>query len=302
MQTTIRYGKAHVALYRTYAQPLTRLTVIPESAFTGQDNTLFAADVDVEVLGGNFLPAYTRGDNANVVATDTMKNFILQSALDYAGATMEGLVHFLGRRFLDTWPSLEALRLRSRQLPFDAAPVPGGPSATLFRRSRDDHGFAQIELARQGPDVRVVAHQIGRLGLQLIKVTGSSFTHFARDQYTTLPEALDRPLYVHLDVFWRYGDVGDAVGADHSRYVASEQVRDFVGVVFHDFVSLSIQHLVHEMGQRLLARFPQIAEVSFEAENRLWDTAFVSAVDERVKVYCDPRPPFGSIALKLARA
>ncbi len=301
MHTAIRYGKAHVALYRTYATPLSGLVAIPESPFTGGDNTLFAAEVDVEVLGNNFLPAYTAGDNANVVATDTMKNFILQSALDYPGATQEGLLHFLGQRFLETWPHLEALRLRSRQVPFAAAPIPGGHSGTLFSRSRDDYGYSHMELVRDDGEARLVDHQCGRLGLQLIKVTGSSFTRFVRDEYTTLPEAVDRPLFIYLDLFWRYGDVGDAVGSDHTRYLASEQVRDFVGVVFHDFVSLSIQHLVHEMGQRLLARFPQIAEVSFEAQNRLWDTAFVSPTDERTRVYCDPRPPYGSIFLSLAR-
>ena len=39
--------------------------------------------------------------------------------------------------------------------------------------------------------------------------------------------------------------------------------------VFHQFVSLSIQHLVHEIGLRMLERWPQLDEVSFEATNRL---------------------------------
>ncbi|MCZ4492544.1 MAG: pucL, partial [Conexibacter sp.] len=41
---------------------------------------LLAADVSMEVLGQGFLPAYTDGDNTNVVATDTMKNVILRRA------------------------------------------------------------------------------------------------------------------------------------------------------------------------------------------------------------------------------
>ncbi len=81
----------------------------------------------------------------------------------------------------------------------------------------------------------------------------------------------------------------------------AEQVRDVVQVVFHEFVSMSIQHLMHEMGQRLLARFPQLAGVSFEGQNRLWDTAAVSEADEKVKVYTDPRPPYGSLHLTLTR-
>src|SRR5712691_12052050 len=92
----ISYGKAQVPLYRVYATPMQGITPIPESSFTGKDNTLFALEVDVEVFGNNFLPAYTHGDNSNVVATDTMKNFILKQALGFQGSTIEGFLALLG--------------------------------------------------------------------------------------------------------------------------------------------------------------------------------------------------------------
>ena len=83
--------------------------------------------------------------------------------------------------------------------------------------------------------------------------------------------------------------------------MAGEQVADLAGAVFHEFVSLSIQHLVHEIGQRMLERWPQLSEVSFEAQNRLWDLAAEAADRQEVKVYADPRPPFGRIGLRLRR-
>ena len=141
----------------------------------------------------------------------------------------------------------------------------------------------------------------GRAGLQLVKITGSSFADFARDEHTTLPERPDRPLYIWCDVGWRYGDPRDALGEDPARYVAGEQVADLAAAVFHEFVSLSIQHLVHEIGQRMLTRWPQLSEVSFDAQNRLWDLVGEAQDDERVKVYADPRPPFGRIGLTLRR-
>jgi urate oxidase len=305
----IHYGKANVTVYRTYARPLAGLAPIPESAFTGRENIHFAVDVDVDVLGDNTLPAYTVGDNRDVVATDTMKNFIQRAALEYGGATLEGFLAFLGRRFLETYDQMQALRLAGREVPFAATPVPGAasgfvPSEVLFARTRGDDATAELEVHRDasgGSGSRIVGHRCGREGLQLIKVTGSAFTRFVRDGYTTLPEQVDRPLYIYLDVSWRYADVADAVGEDASRYAPAEQVRDVCLVTFHRFVSQSIQHLVHEMGQRILQRFPQLAEVSFEAQNRLWDTAGVSDADPRVKVYCDPRPPYGRIGLTLTR-
>ena len=93
----------------------------------------------------------------------------------------------------------------------------------------------------------------------------------------------------------------DPAPRQHVRYVCGEQVADLCGAVFHRFVSLSIQHLVNEIGLQMLDRWPQLEEVSFEAQNRLWDVAATSDTDERVKVYWDPHPPFGRIGLVLKR-
>ena len=66
-----------------------------------------------------------------------------------------------------------------------------------------------------------------------------------------------------MDVHWEYADPADATGDDASRYVAGEQVRDVCAVVFHELVSESIQQLVHEMGRRLLERYPQLRSLDF---------------------------------------
>lgn len=304
----IGYGKHRVPVYRVYAAPLVNVTPIPESPFVGRANELFACEVDVEVLGSDFLPAYTHGDNSMVVATDSMKNFVLRQALAYDGATLEGLLALLGHGFTATYPQLRTLRLTARELPFVAAAVPNpsadqafGPSDVLFARAHDDHSMATLEVVANGDITDVTAHRCGRVGLQLLKITGSSFTSFVRDGYTTLPDRRDRPLFVYLDVFWRYADVADLLARDSPRYVPGEQVRDLVQTVFAGFVSESIQHLVHEIGVRLLDRFPQVAEVSFAAENRTRDPFGESEADPRVKVYSDPFPAYGVITLTLRR-
>ena len=309
MKTTISYGKAQIPIYRTYCRPLPGVPTIPESSFAGRSNVLFAAEVEVEVFGDNFLPAYTVGDNSNVVATDTMKNFVLKQALAYEGATLEGFLHFLGERFLSTYPQMESLRVAGKEQPFVAARVPQGgdgsftDSEVLFSRARGDHGTASLRLERseQGAAPTITEHLCGREGMQLIKVTGSSFAQFARDEHTTLPERTDRPLFIYLDVHWQYADAAQMVAGDLTGYIPSEQVRDLCQTVFHRFVSMSIQHLIYEMGMRLLERFPQMASVSFEAQNRLWDTAYTSEADKRLVVYTDPRPPYGLIKLELRR-
>src|SRR5262245_57720131 len=258
----IHYGKAEVSVYR--------------SDGVGE---LWGAEVGLDVFGDNFAPAYTAGDNSMVVATDTMKNFVHAAALDFDGDSPEAFAEHVGLRFLDTYDHVERVAVRVAELPFARR------GRALFQRLHGDRGTVELSLGREG----VVDHRCGREGIQLIKITGSSFASFARDSYTTLPEGRDRPLFVLLDVHWRH--------ADWARRVRSEEVRDAIAATFADFVSMSIQHLVHEMGTRALRQFPELDEIAFEAQNRLWDTARVSEADERVKVYTDPRPPYGMIGL-----
>ena len=205
--------------------------------------------------GEVFLEAYTLGDNRLVVATDTMKNFIHAASLDCPAATLEGWLHHVGRRFLATYPHMERLTMVGRELPFPAAVVPTEDgdgftaSDVLFARDRNDRSTASLDLERDGDGgIVITGHACGREDMQLIKITGSAFADFARDEHTTLPERRDRPLYIWTDIGWRYADAADALGADPARYVAGEQVADLATSVFHSFVSLSIQHLVHEIG------------------------------------------------------
>jgi urate oxidase / 2-oxo-4-hydroxy-4-carboxy-5-ureidoimidazoline decarboxylase len=302
MDDKIYYGKGNIALYRSYASALKGLNPIPESAYTGQQNTLFAVDLDLEVFGSIFMPSYTEGDNSMVVPTATMTNFAYKKALGFEGATLEGFLHYLAQEYLSQYPQMESVRLSAKELPFIAQPITSDGGATvaasdrLFAPSHDSYAFAQLSVDRTG----ITDHQCGQLNMKLIKLTGSAFANFVQDEYTTLPQRNDRPLYIYLDMGWRYEDANDAVSDDHSRYISAQQVHDHLIHTFHDFVSMSIQHLVYEMGIRLLRRFPQMGEVWFKAQNRLWDTA-ADSPDSDAKVYMDPRPPYGMIGLKLTR-
>jgi urate oxidase len=295
----ISYGKLEVPVHCVGVAPLRGLPAIPESPVRALDTGLLALDVSMEVLGQGFLAAYTEGDNRNVVATDTMKNVILRHALEHDGATPEHFLDALGRRFLGAYPEMEGLRLGARELPF--APVAVGADAErsdrLFSLGGGDHAVAELELSRDG----LVAARSGQVGLRLLKTTGSAFTRFARDDATTLPERSDRPLFIHMDVHWRYADPADALAGDPARYVAAAQVRDVVATVFHEFVSESIQHLVHEMGLRLLARFPGLAEVEFTAQNHTHDP--VPGMDPGAprRAYTSAFPAWGLITLVLTR-
>ena len=256
------YGKDAVSVYRI------------------EGDRLFACEVGMILRGEAFESSYTEGDNSLVVATDSMKNFIQRGAVEYRDESLEGFLVVLAEQFLRRYGHVEAVELRADETVFARR------ARSVLQRLYADRAVAEVTLHDDGTRIE----RSGREGLHLIKLSGSSFAGFLRDEYTTLPEAHDRPLFVHLDVSWH--------NADYERRAAGEEIRKAVIEAFSGFDSASIQELVHEMGVRVLGGFPEIDNIGFTAENRLWDTV---QQGDGVTVYTDARPPFGVITLSLDR-
>jgi urate oxidase len=292
----MNYGKENVAVYRTYATPLEDVRTIPESSFDGRENILFGAEVRVQVEGEAFLPSFSEGDNSMVVATDSMKNFIHHHLGEYEGATIEGFLDYVGTELLETYSQMEAVTISADQLPFEERPVPGEdgfePSELVFRVADGAAGYGELSLERTADGTEHTEQTSGVTGIELVKVKDNSFTGYVQDEYTTLPERENRTLYVGMDIFWTYADSADALGSDPERYVAAEQVRDIVQVVFDDLDVNSIQELIYQTGLRVLERFPQLESVSFEANNRTW-IGVRDDLDGDGKVLREPPRPTG---------
>jgi len=297
-ERTMNYGKEHVNVYRTYATPLEGVREIPESGFDGKPNTLFGMEVRAQVEGEEFLPSFRDGDNTKVVATDSMKNFILHHAGDYDGATVEGFLHYVGSAFLDTYDQMEAVRMSADELQFDERPVPDGeggfePSDLVFRVTEDESAYGEYYLGREDGEVVIEEQRSGVTGIELVKVKDNSFVGYVQDEYTTLPERENRTLYIGLDIFWTYDDPEAALGDDPEEYVPAEQVRDIAQVVFDEKDVNSIQDLVYQIGLRVLERFPQLAEVNFESRNQTWLGVRKDDLEGDAKVLREPPRPTG---------
>jgi len=235
-----------------------------------------------------------------------MKNFILKHAGDYEGSTQEGFLEFVARRFLETYPHMSAIDISGEQIPFDELPVPTKgrfePSPLVFRYSLNEQSVASVEVKRSGEEIIIADHLSSLKGLKLLKVRGSSFFGFVKDEYTTLPESYDRPLFIFLNIGWRYNDFEGARGSTKDGYVAAEQVRDIAYTVFHEENSPSIQNLIYRIGLRILKRFPQLVEVRFESNNRTWETILDDIpASQEGKVFTEPRPPFGFQCFSMTR-
>jgi urate oxidase len=270
------YGKGDVIVYR-----LQRDGAVP----AGQ-SPVFGANVLMLVYGDAFWPTYTTGDNTGLVATDSMKNFIQRETCTFDGDDLADYCRFLGSKFSDKYPQVEGVQVSAVEIPYG-----GVNGAVAFTPTGPERATARVELAR-GKTVEAVA---GIRGFRLLRLGGSAFHGFVRDEYTTLPDITNRPVHMWLDLEWRYASAQEAFG----RNGATARARDIVRDVFCTFESGSIQQVIYRMGTRLLEEIPTLAEVHLEANNRTW--IGVAERGDALGVYTDPPPPYGCLGLRLTR-
>lgn len=275
------YGKGDVIVYR-----LNRDGHGPH----GQ-SPVFGASVMMLLYGDAFWPTYVTGDNTNLVATDSMKNFIQRETLNFGGSDLESFCGFLAQKFMSTYPQTEGIQVSAEEIPYDK--LPGGDMS--FTPSGPERATARIELRRDGSDLQTVESCSGIRGFKLLRLGGSAFFGFVRDQYTTLPDIKNRPLHMWLDLEWSY----TAPNLACSKGKITARVRQIVNQVFQSFESGSIQQVIYRIGNKMLAEIPEIAEIHLEANNRTWDT--IVEEGERMAVYTEARPPFGCLGLTLKR-
>ncbi len=271
------YGKGDVIVYR-----LNRDGKTP----SGQ-SAVFGANVKMLIYGDAFWPTYTTGDNTGLVATDSMKNFIQRETMNYAGAGLEEYSQFLAQKFMDTYPQAEGIQLSVVEIPYEGLPN----SHTAFAPSGPDRATACIEINRNG----IVEVSSGAQGFKLLRLGGSAFHGFVRDEYTTLPEIKNRPLHMWLDLEWWYTETRAAF----NNGIVVADIRQIVHQVFSSFESGSIQEVIYLIGTKVLEDIPVVREVHLEANNRTWDT--VTERGEELGIFTDARPPYGCLGLRLRR-
>jgi urate oxidase/2-oxo-4-hydroxy-4-carboxy-5-ureidoimidazoline decarboxylase len=272
------YGKADVIAYR-----LNRDGIVAPGA-----SPVFGANVTMLIYGEAFWPTYSTGDNTGLIATDSMKNFVQREVMNYAGADLEGCCRFLGDKFLATYPQVEGVQVSAADIPY--APLAG--SSVAFMPSGPERATARVEIKRDS----IVEVASGIVGLKLLRLGGSAFHGFVRDEYTTLPNITNRPLHMWLDLEWTYTEPS----AGFSSGAVTAAVRRMVHEVFDGFESGSIQQVIYQIGTRMLAELAVVAEVNLEANNRTWDT--IAEQGDVLGVYTEARPPVGVLGLRLTRA
>jgi urate oxidase len=231
-----RYGKSAIRLVKIVRNP---------SRHAVRDLTVAIA------LEGDFGSSYVDGDNALVIATDTMKNTVYAFAREHLTGPIEEFGAVLARHFV-------------------AAEQVNRATVTIEEHEWGRLGEAPGAFSRDGSATRmavVVGDAPGELTVDagvanmiLMKTSRSGFTGFPRDQYTTLPEVEDRIMATKLTAVWRY--------AGEPAYDESYgSIRATLLDVFADHHSLSVQHTIWVVGRAIVDRHPEVAEVTMTMPN-----------------------------------
>ena len=271
------YGKGDVIAYR-----LNRDGKAPAGG-----SPVFGANVLLLLYGDAFWKTYTEGDNSGLIATDSMKNFIQRETMNFTGNHLEEYCRFLGETFLAKYAQVEGLQISASEIPYS----PLGRNVA-FEPAGSEAAFARLEIDRRA----IIEAASGVRGFKLLRLGGSAFRGFVRDEYTTLPELHNRPLHMWLDLEWTY----EAPVQAFSSGAVTSHVRRIVRDTFASFESGSIQQVIYQMGMKILGEIPAVAEVHLEANNRTWDT--IAEREGELGVYTDARPPYGCLGLTLNRA
>ena len=138
-------------------------------------------DLDVAVaLEGDFEAAYVEGDNAGLLATDTMRNTVYALARDHLTGSIEEFGLALVDHFLEAGPTVERAEVSITQFPWNRIEVDSRGHEHSFVRASGER-TAKVTRA-EGGDRSVKA---GFDNLLVMKTTQSGWEGFLKERFTT---------------------------------------------------------------------------------------------------------------------
>lgn len=216
-------------------------------------------DLDVAVaLEGDFEAAYVEGDNAGLLATDTMRNTVYALARDYLTGSIEEFGLALVDHFLEAGPTVERAEVSITQFPWNRIEVDSRGHEHSFVRASGER-TAKVTRA-EGGDRSVKA---GFDNLLVMKTTQSGWEGFLKERFTTLPDTDDRILATVATAEWSYGK---DVDLDFDGLWGG--VRDRILATFTDHYSPSVQNTLYRIGKAVLEAFPEVEKIRLSFPNK----------------------------------
>ena len=245
-------------------------------------------------LRGDFSAAHLSGDQSRVLPTDTQKQTVFAYAKEKGVGEIEEFALDLGRHFVGDTEPVEGARIEIEEYTWQRISVDGVEHDHSWVRSGQETRTTVVTLDGKGGAEMVVS---GLKDLVVLKSTGSEFSGFLEDAYTTLVPTHDRIMATSLTARWRY--IGTTV--DWGPTYGS--IRQLLLERFALVHSLALQQTLYEMGRAVLETHADVAEIKFSAPNRhhfVYDLAPFGLDNPNEVFHADDRP-YGLIEATVLR-
>jgi urate oxidase len=162
--------------------------------------------------------AFTVGDNANVVPTDTCKNTVYCVASKNQFSSPEEFAIILCKHFLAEYPdivnkvSIEVVKDDWQRIMAPNSRGVMSPHVHTFQRIGPMKPYAHAQGEKRKGTAARISLQAGFKGLEVLKTTQSGFTDFHKCKYTSLPEVTDRLVGTSVEAHWEYNSAAVARG------------------------------------------------------------------------------------------
>lgn len=232
------YGKGRVRVMRVHRE--------------GDDNAVRELTVQT-MLEGAFADSYTRADNHQVVATDTIKNLTNIVAREELTAPAELFAQKLAERFLDRYKHVT----RATVITHETKWVRIAGQAHAFLLDANGKPYAQVRADRQGAEVTS-----GITDFTFMKSTQAGWVGYVMDDTTTLPETTDRIVATAMNATWTW----NAPPADYDRTNAA-----ILAGMLEEFAttySYGVQDSLFRMAEAALAKVPELQSIHLACPNK----------------------------------
>ncbi|XP_010262993.1 PREDICTED: uricase-2-like isoform X2 [Nelumbo nucifera] len=235
-----------------------------------EDGRHFFVEWNVNIsLLSDCLSAYGRGNNSDIVATDTMKNTVYVKAKECVDAlSVEDFAIELGRHFTSFYQQVTAAIIKIVEKPWERVYIDGQPH---------EHGFVRDEYTAL-PETRE----------RMLATEVSALWRYHFESLSSIPA---KPLYFTE----KFLDVKKVL------------ISTFFGHV-KGVYSPSVQSTLYDMARAVLNRFPDISSINLRMPNLHFLPANISSKDNPAivkfddDVYIPTDEPHGTIQASLSRS
>ena len=208
-------------------------------------------------LTGDFDAAHTVGDNALILPTDTQKNTVYALAREHFTGPIEAFGLVLSQHFLARNPQVAQVRIELVEHLWQRMAFEGAAHPHAFTGGGSEKRTAVVTRTADGATV-----VSGLKGLMLLKTTDSAFVGYPNDEFTVLPETSDRILATECEANWEY------TSAEVDFETLYHRIRQSLLRTFSEHKSLSVQHTLYAIGEKILLENEEVKEISLVMPNK----------------------------------